>query len=112
MSDSQHERDPETLALFIEESLEGLQRIEKLLLLAEKGTLSQRAEFSTVFRDVHTIKGTPSFLALKKEFLGLSHAAGGEPALAAAQSACGGEARALRDAARGRRHAAEIGRAG
>jgi two-component system chemotaxis sensor kinase CheA len=67
------ERDLETLALFIEESQEGLQRVEKLLLEAERGDLAPDA-VATIFRDIHTIKGTSSFLALGK-ILALSHAA-------------------------------------
>ncbi len=54
---SDNERDPETLALFIEESLEGLQRVEKILLDGEKAGFSSDA-IPTLFRDVHTIKGT------------------------------------------------------
>ncbi len=65
------ERDQEVLAIFIEESLEGLARVESLLLEAEKG---QRAAdiFTHVFRDIHTIKGTSGYLSLPK-ILALSH---------------------------------------
>ncbi len=70
---SQVERDPETLALFIEESLEGMQRIEGLMLEAEKGRPAPDL-MATVFRDIHTIKGTSAFLSLKK-ITGLAHVA-------------------------------------
>jgi len=73
MSGVESERDPETLALFLEESLEALQRIESLMLDAEKGSLAPAA-MATVFRDIHTIKGTSAFLSLKK-IQGLSHVA-------------------------------------
>lgn len=67
------ERDPETLEIFIEESLEGLTRVEKLLLDAEKGR-PPPTMMATLFRDFHTIKGTSGFLALDKIRV-LSHAA-------------------------------------
>ncbi len=67
------ERDPETVALFVEESLEGLQRVERMLLAAEKG--HPPAEIvSTLFRELHTIKGTSGFLNLMR-IQALSHAA-------------------------------------
>jgi len=67
------ERDPETLELFIEESMEGLTRVERLLLAAEEGTAPADL-MARLFRDMHTIKGTSGFLALPK-ILGLAHAA-------------------------------------
>ncbi len=66
-------RDPETVELFIEESLEGLMRVERLLLAAERG--QPNPDMMTVlFRDFHTIKGTSGFLDLKR-ILRLSHRA-------------------------------------
>jgi two-component system, chemotaxis family, sensor kinase CheA len=59
------ERDPETVALFVEESLEGLHRIERFLLQAERGSPSPDL-ISTLFREIHTIKGTSGFLNLVK----------------------------------------------
>jgi len=70
---SESERDPEVLALFIEESEEALQRMEELLLAAERGE-QQDDIFHLLFRDIHTIKGTSGFLALTKT-ASLSHAA-------------------------------------
>ncbi len=67
------ELDAETLELFIEESLEALMRVERLLLDAERGKPDPDL-LATLFRDLHTIKGTSGFLALKK-ILMLSHAA-------------------------------------
>lgn len=65
--------DSETVALFVEESLEGLQRIDRLLLDAERG--QPAANFmATVFRDMHTIKGTSGFLGFAK-IQALAHAA-------------------------------------
>lgn len=55
--------DRETRELFIEESLEGLQRVEELLLAAESGAPSKDL-VDTLFRDFHTIKGTAGFLGL------------------------------------------------
>jgi len=56
------ERDQETLALFLEESHEALQRMEKLLLDAEKGQPAADL-MASLFRDIHTMKGSSSFLA-------------------------------------------------
>jgi two-component system chemotaxis sensor kinase CheA len=67
------ERDREVVALFVEESLEELQRIEQLLLAAEEGR-SPPDLLAALFRAVHTIKGTSSFLAFKK-IASLSHVA-------------------------------------
>jgi two-component system chemotaxis sensor kinase CheA len=61
-SSSQEERDPETLALYTEESLEGLQQVEELLLTAESGA-APKDFLGTLFRTVHTIKGTAGYLA-------------------------------------------------
>ncbi|MCC6751786.1 MAG: chemotaxis protein CheW [Deltaproteobacteria bacterium] len=67
------ERDPETLELFVEESLEALTRVEKLLLAAEGGQAPTNL-MASLFRDIHTIKGTSGFLALTR-ILSLSHVA-------------------------------------
>lgn len=67
------ERDAETVALFVQESLEGLQRVEQLLLDAERGAPATDL-MSTIFRDVHTIKGTSGFLAFAS-IQSLSHVA-------------------------------------
>ena len=67
------ERDKEILDLFIEESLEQLQKVEKLLLDAEEGEGAPDL-LDTLFRTVHTVKGTSAFLSLHK-IGALSHAA-------------------------------------
>jgi two-component system chemotaxis sensor kinase CheA len=67
------ERDAETLEIFIEESFEGLDRIERLLLEAEQGR-PEDDMLSIIFRDIHTVKGTSGFLALPR-IEKLSHAA-------------------------------------
>jgi two-component system chemotaxis sensor kinase CheA len=67
------DRDPETVALFVEESLEALVRVEGLLLAAEEGD-EPKDFLATLFRDVHTIKGTSGFLAFKR-VLSIAHAA-------------------------------------
>jgi two-component system chemotaxis sensor kinase CheA len=59
------ERDRETVELFVEESREGFQRMEGLLLAAERGE-APRDMVATLFRDMHTIKGTSGFLKLDK----------------------------------------------
>jgi chemotaxis protein histidine kinase CheA len=57
--------DDEIKQLFIDESLEALQRSERLLLDAEEG--NRRADLLDVlFRDFHTIKGTSALLAYEK----------------------------------------------
>ncbi|MCX5746757.1 MAG: Hpt domain-containing protein, partial [Proteobacteria bacterium] len=66
-------RDPETVELFVEESLEGLMRVERLLLAAENGQPSPDM-MTVLFRDFHTIKGTSGFLDLQR-ILRLSHRA-------------------------------------
>ena len=71
----QLDRDPETLELFIEESLDALQQIEKLLVDAEAGrTPTDVNMMSVLFRHIHTIKGTSGFLRLDR-ILGLAHVA-------------------------------------
>jgi len=67
------ERDPETLEIFIEESLEALQRDEQLLLTAEAGHVAHDL-MAVLFRDIHTIKGTSGFLSVD-HILALSHVA-------------------------------------
>lgn len=67
------DRDRETVELFVEESREGLQRMEELLLAAEGGD-APAGMVGTLFRDMHTIKGTSGFLHLDK-VRGLSHVA-------------------------------------
>ncbi len=67
------ERDRETVELFVEESREGLQRMEELLLAAEQGS-APPGMIATLFRDMHTIKGTSGFLHLDK-IRALSHVA-------------------------------------
>lgn len=65
--------DEEIKQLFIDESLEALQRSEKLLLEAEEG--KQRPDLVDVlFRDFHTIKGTSALLGYDK-IASLGHAA-------------------------------------
>jgi two-component system, chemotaxis family, sensor kinase CheA len=71
--DTEPERDPETLELFIEESLDALQQVERLLVDAEAGKTPADI-MSVLFRQIHTIKGTSGFLALDR-ILGLSHVA-------------------------------------
>jgi two-component system chemotaxis sensor kinase CheA len=66
------DRDPETVALFVEESLEGLQRVERMLLDAERGEPAADL-VPTIFREIHTIKGTSGFLDLAR-IQALSHA--------------------------------------
>lgn len=57
--------DEEIKQLFIDESLEALQRCERLLLDAEEGR--HRADLLDVlFRDFHTIKGTSALLGYDK----------------------------------------------
>lgn len=58
-------RDLETLQLYVEESLEGLQQIDQLLLEAERGTPTANL-MATLFRTVHTIKGTAGYLAFER----------------------------------------------
>lgn len=66
-------RDRETVELFIEESLEGLLRVERLLLAAETGKPSPDM-MTVLFRDFHTIKGTSGFLDFR-QILRLAHRA-------------------------------------
>jgi len=67
------QRDPEILALFIEESEEALQRMERVLLAAERAE-PEKDQFNILFRDIHTIKGTSGFLNFAKTAT-VSHAA-------------------------------------
>jgi two-component system, chemotaxis family, sensor kinase CheA len=55
------DRDPETLALFIEESQEALQRIDQQLVDAERGVTPDNL-MASLFRDIHTMKGSAGFL--------------------------------------------------
>lgn len=67
------DRDPEAFEIFVEESFEGLARVETLLLSAEAGEPPQDM-LTVMFRDLHTIKGTASFLDLPR-ITSLAHAA-------------------------------------
>ncbi len=67
------EADPETLALFVDETREGLARVERLLLAAEQQAAPPDM-LSILFRELHTIKGTSAFLALP-QVLKLAHTA-------------------------------------
>ncbi len=70
---SNYNEDDEIKQLFVDESLEALQRVEQLLLEAENG--QARANMvDTMFRDMHTIKGTSALLAYEKT-ASLAHAA-------------------------------------
>jgi two-component system chemotaxis sensor kinase CheA len=65
--------DAEIKQLFVDESLEALQRVEQMLLDAEEG--KGRADLVDVmFRDMHTIKGTAGLLGYEKT-TALAHAA-------------------------------------
>jgi two-component system chemotaxis sensor kinase CheA len=73
MSSKQLSDDDEIMQLFVDESLEALQRVEKMLLEAEQG--QPRANMvDTMFRDMHTIKGTSALLGFEKT-AALAHAA-------------------------------------
>ena len=73
MSSNQLCEDDEVMQLFVDESLEALQRVEKMLLEAEQG--QPRANMvDTMFRDMHTIKGTSALLSFDKT-ASLAHAA-------------------------------------
>lgn len=76
------ERDPETVEMFVAESLEALGRAEQLLLAGERGQTSAES-LATLFRDVHTLKGTSAFLGYSRT-LALAHA--GEDLLARLRS--------------------------
>jgi two-component system chemotaxis sensor kinase CheA len=57
-------RDEETIQIFVDfiaESEEGLDRVEEVLLAADRGTTSQ-AQIDALFRVFHTIKGVAGFL--------------------------------------------------
>lgn len=79
MSAAETSRDRETVELFIEESLEALQRSEQLLMELEDGAASDEV-VTILFRDFHTIKGSSAFLSLP-QIQSLAHA--GEDLLAA-----------------------------
>jgi two-component system chemotaxis sensor kinase CheA len=72
MSKELHE-DDEIMELFVDESLEALQRVEKMLLDAEQGNARANV-IDTMFRDMHTIKGTSALLGFEKT-AALAHAA-------------------------------------
>lgn len=72
MSKQLHE-DDEIMQLFVDESLEALQRVEKMLLEAEQGQARPNT-IDTMFRDMHTIKGTSALLGFEKT-ASLAHAA-------------------------------------
>ncbi len=59
------DEDQETITMFLEESFEGLGRAETLLLEIEKG-VAPGERLNALFRDLHTIKGTSSFLEFRK----------------------------------------------
>ena len=59
------DEDKEMIVLFLEESFEALGRVETLLLEIDKGA-TPGERLNALFRDLHTIKGTSSFLELKK----------------------------------------------
>ena len=65
--------DDEIRQLFIDESLEGLQRSERLLLDAEEGR-TRPDLVDVLFRDFHTIKGTSALLGYDR-IASLGHAA-------------------------------------
>lgn len=67
------DRDQETVDLFVEESLEALQRMERWLLDAEAGK-TPKDLMAILFRDIHTIKGSAGFLAYERTRT-LAHAA-------------------------------------
>jgi two-component system chemotaxis sensor kinase CheA len=70
---SSPDRDQETVDLFVEESLEALQRMERCLLDAEAGK-APKDLMAVLFRDIHTIKGSAGFLAYDRTRI-LAHAA-------------------------------------
>jgi len=57
-------QDPELLAEFVSESLRGLQDIEQDLLSLESGGASDNELVNRIFRAVHSIKGTGSYMGL------------------------------------------------
>ncbi|XZE52644.1 Hpt domain-containing protein [Planctomycetaceae bacterium SH139] len=57
-------QDPELLAEFVSESLRGLQDIEQDLLSLESGGASDVELVNRIFRAVHSIKGTGSYMGL------------------------------------------------
>ena len=65
--------DQETLNLFLEESAEGLDRSESLLLEIEQGAVAGE-RVHALFRELHTVKGTSGCLDLHK-IESIAHAA-------------------------------------
>jgi two-component system chemotaxis sensor kinase CheA len=63
----------ETVVLFLEESFEGLTRAETMLLEMENGAAPEE-RLNALFRELHTIKGTSSFLEFR-QIEALAHAA-------------------------------------
>lgn len=60
-----NEEDLEAITVFLEESFEGLGRVETMLLELENGA-APGDRLNALFRELHTIKGTSSFLELKR----------------------------------------------
>jgi two-component system chemotaxis sensor kinase CheA len=81
---SSPDRDQETVDLFVEESLEALQRMETWLLGAEAGK-APKDLMAILFRDIHTIKGSAGFLVYERTRI-LAHAA--EDLLARLRDGC------------------------
>lgn len=73
VSSNQLSDDDEVMQLFVDESLEALQRVEKMLLEAEQGH-PPPSMVDVMFRDMHTIKGTSALLGFDKT-ASLAHAA-------------------------------------
>jgi len=67
-------QDPELLAEFVDEALQGLQAVEQDLISLEKEHSSDPDLLNRIFRAVHTIKGNGSFLGLSK-LVEVSHSA-------------------------------------
>jgi two-component system, chemotaxis family, sensor kinase CheA len=60
-------RDPEMVELmadFVAESLDGLDRVEAILLAAEQGSSTESEQVNALFRVFHTIKGVSGFLSV------------------------------------------------
>ena len=69
-----HSQDTELLTEFVAESLNGLESIEKDLLSLESEGGSDKALVNRIFRAVHSIKGTGSYMGLE-QLVRLSHLA-------------------------------------
>ena len=69
-----HSQDLELLTEFVAESLNGLESIEQDLLSLESDSSSDKALVNRIFRAVHSIKGTGSYMGLE-ELVRLSHLA-------------------------------------